>query len=135
MCMYDDAETVEPIEDGHYVTARKDHKCHECKRTIKAGEKYHTEAHFYEGFVRHKTCAHCMVARGWLSDECGGWVFGGVYEDMREHCNYGQYPIGVYRLAVGMRRRWARPDGSLRPLPARPPTTHERLAAQRATLS
>lgn len=131
MCMIDDCdERVTMVSSGD-VTARREHKCDECYRVIRHGERYRRDAFVSEGeFHHHKTCGHCMVARQWLSDECGGWMYGGVEEDVRDHCTgYGEYPFGVHRLAVGMRNRWTRRNGALMPIPVLPPTTHERMAA------
>ena len=126
MCMVeycDDMVTV--IDDGRFVMARKQHKCTECNREIATGESYHTEAYRFDGGVRrHKTCAHCMVARAWLQDECGGWVYGGIEEDMAEHASE-HYGLPVARLYVALRNDWRRRDGSLRPVPAMPKTTHD----------
>ncbi len=135
MCMVDDCDDfVTTVRDGSWHTARKAHKCAECRRQIGIGERYHSEAFVFDGkFTVHKTCAHCMVARQWLRDECGGWMYGGVEEDVREHCTNGyQYPVGVYRLAIGMHQRWRKRNGSLRPVPAVPMTTHERMRAAQA---
>lgn len=132
MCMvdFDRDDFVTVIEDGHYVVARKIHKCNECRRAILPGERYHTEAYVFEGkFKRHKTCEHCMVARGWLHNECGGWLYGQVEEDIREHCHEGHYPFALYRIAVAMSQHWLTPAGDLRPVPKIPQTTHERMRA------
>lgn len=132
MCMIDDCDDhVTLMSDGDHV-ARKQHRCAECGRHIKPGEKYHADNFIFEGkFSSHKTCAHCMVARGWLSGECGGWAYGAVEEDLREHVAQRgavrEYGIGVARLAVGMQWQWKTPSGALLPLPAMPMTTHERL--------
>lgn len=128
MCMFDsDGDgTVTMIHDGSYRKARKAHKCAECRRVIEAGESYHVEAFTFEGdFSWHKTCAHCMVARGWLQGECGGWLYGGVIEDLREHCHEGPYDMGVFRIAVGASWKWRGKRGNLLPVPAMPPTTHD----------
>lgn len=132
MCMADNCDDFVQLLDETDHVARKDHKCRECFRAINPGEKYHVDKYIFEGdFTVHKTCAHCMVARSWLSDECGGWMYGAVEEDVREHCTEGhEYPFGVYRLAVGMARKWTRRTGALMPLPALPMTTHERLAGK-----
>lgn len=111
-------------------TARKAHKCRECGRVIEPGERYHVDRFLWEGKLdTFKVCAHCMVARQWLSDECGGWLFGDVEEDIREHAHSGNYPMGVHRLAVGMAWKWRTPSGKLLPVPKVPQTTHERFRA------
>lgn len=127
MCMIDDSDgAVTMIREATHV-ARKAHKCRECFREIQPGETYRAEFYTCDGArTLHKTCAHCMVARQWLLDECGGFLFGGVEEDLREHCHNGVYPMSVHRLAVGIAWRWRTPSGRLLPVPSVPPTTHER---------
>lgn len=131
MCMTDYADPVTQVNDGEYRKARKPHKCNECGRAIAAGENYHYETFIDTGgkFAQHKTCAHCMVARGWLQAECGGWIYSGIEEDLREHVCEGGYGMSLARLSVAMKNNWKRLDGSLRPVPAMPETTHQRMAA------
>ena len=127
MCMLDDGDgQVTMLSEANHV-ARKAHKCRECARTIEPGERYHVDRFIWEGKLdTHKVCAHCMVARNWLSNECGGWLFGCIEEDIREHARNGDYPMGVHRLAVGMAWKWRAPSGKMLPIPKAPPTTHER---------
>ena len=128
MCMFNDGDGAVTMLSEADPVARKDHKCRECGRVIERGERYHVDRFVWEGKLdAHKTCAHCMVAREWLRQECGGYLFGGVEEDIREHAHNGDYPMGVYRLAVGMAWKWRTPRGRMLPLPAVPMTTHERL--------
>jgi hypothetical protein len=123
MCMADDADRCTVLHNRQ-MKARKSHKCKECHRTIRAGETYTVERLISDGFAStHKTCAHCMVAREWLGDECGGWIYGGVEEDYREHATSGHYPMSVIRLAVGMDHQWITRKGALMPIPQCPPTT------------
>lgn len=118
------------LGDGRYSLARKDHKCRECQRMILAGERYHRETYVFDGdFTQHKTCAHCMVVREWLSEECGGWLYGGVEEDAREHCHSGMYRMDLYRAVVGMANRWRTPSGKLLPIP-KPITTSDAIRAK-----
>jgi len=129
MCMMDDAEGQVTLLSRADPVARKAHKCKECGREIAVGEQYHVDRFVWEGEMHnHKVCAHCMVARKWLSDECGGWVYGSIEEDVREHAQSGGYPMSVCRLAVGMAWNWRSPKGRLLPIPKVPPTTHERFA-------
>jgi len=131
MCMIDGAEPVQMLSEG-YRKARKEHKCSECRRPIRTGEAYYYERFKCEGDLNyHKTCAHCEVVRQWLSDECGGWVYGGVEEDIREHAQEG-YGWPILRLTVAMHNNWLRRDGSLRPVPAVPKTTHDIMREQGA---
>jgi hypothetical protein len=131
MCMTDEIDDfVTMIAEGHFVKARKPHKCMECGRPIAAGESYHTESFRFDGeFMTHKTCAHCMVPRGWLQKECGGFVYNMIKEDLREHVTESDYygwPLA--RLYVSMRNDWKRRDGSLRAVPAMPATSYEKRA-------
>ena len=127
MCMIDDGDGAVTMLSKTDPVARKAHKCHECGRAIEPGERYHVDRFAWEGKIKnHKTCAHCMVARGWLQDECGGYLFGGVEEDIRDHAHEGHYPMGVSRLAVGMAWKWRTPRGRAMPVPNVPQTTIER---------
>lgn len=121
MCMIDASDgAVTVVADGKFVAARLPHRCSECRRTIERGESYHREAYVFEGiFHVHKTCAHCMVVRHWLSDECGGWLYGAVEEDAREHVwtNGHLYGRDLYRAVVGMQWQWRTPSGRLLPVP------------------
>jgi len=94
--------------------ARKPHRCIECAREIAPGETYRQDKSLYEGtWDTYKTCSHCLVGQAWLADNCGGWVFGSVYEEMVEHSReYQQIGFGLLRVAVGMRRQWKRFDGA-----------------------
>ena len=134
MCMIGDAEDrVTMIQDGKYQVARLKHKCKECGRAIEIGERYHAEVFIYDRMLsRHKTCTHCMVVREWLAEECGGWLYGGVEEDAREHVlsNPGFYRRDLYRACVGMQLKWRSPSGRLLPIPRRITTTDEILAAR-----
>lgn len=114
--MIDDAERATILSERIHC-ARKLHSCGECGRTIEAGERYHVDRYVIEGCAQtHKTCGHCLVARQWLNDHCGGWCYGGVHEDIIEHAEaYRSLPL--YRIAVGMRRKWRRTDGGRMPVP------------------
>ena len=125
MCMIDYGDgTVRMLENARLVTALKRHKCAECWRQIEVGEKYHREKFVFDDeFTTHKTCAHCMVVRNWLADECGGWLFGEVQEDAADHAR-GSGP-DLARVVIGMRWKWRGPSGRLLPVPARIQTGDE----------
>lgn len=127
MCMVDDGDgAVTPIDEGRYVRARKAHKCKECMREIRPGERYHRERFIDldRAIVNWKTCEHCMVARDWLLGECGGWIYGGVEEDVAEHWHDGEgKDIKLARMIVGMRRNWTTKRGGLMKMPQMPETT------------
>jgi len=62
-------------------TAHKEHKCCECRRPIKNGEKYHFAKGCWEGrWDEYKTCTECNDLRHELKD---GWElapFGYLHE-------------------------------------------------------
>jgi hypothetical protein len=121
MCMIDDNDGFVTVVGDRYVVARKPYRCLECGREIDAGERYHCEAYIYEGSIhRHKTCAHCRAVREWLLGECGGFIYGGVKEDARNHVeeNPGCYDAKLYRAVVGMEWKWRARSGRLLPVPA-----------------
>ena len=121
MCMVDYAE---PSKVFHAIerTARKQHRCGECGRAIETGERYEAAQMMdYGGYwFGCKTCQHCIAARQWLLNECDGWVYAGVYEDLREHWDENTLLRSLWlgRVIVGMRRKWRKRDGSLMPVPA-----------------
>ncbi len=88
--------------------ARKPHRCDECGRAIEPGEFYHYGVCVTDGdaFI-NKCCAQCTVAQRWPVDNCGGYVFGEVYEEIVEHAReYPTLAMPLLRLAAGMRRKW-----------------------------
>lgn len=128
MCMIENADgTCLVLSDRNYK-ARKTHKCAECGRVIGIGETYRVERLvFYNEASTHKTCPHCVIVRDWLNGECGGFLYGGIEEDILEHVHYGGYGIGVGRLAAGMCKAWRNKDGQVLALPKMPLTTHEKV--------
>jgi hypothetical protein len=101
MCMADSCD----FEGTHLGTAkhvaRKDHRCGDCGRIIGKGESYMVGSWASEGRIeRMKMCAHCRVVADWLEANCGGYVWGGLIEDLREHIEEyaGVYPPVVLDL-------------------------------------
>jgi hypothetical protein len=129
MCRADDSDMPAFVNETKRK-ARKPHKCHECRRWIQPGERYaHVCGQWDGAFHAFKVCAHCDVLRDWLSAECGGYLFGEVVEDVREHVQeYGvrEYGWPLARLAVAASYGWRTKSGTLKPIPARPRTTHDR---------
>lgn len=120
MCWIDDAERYWPYVST-VVAARKEHECDECGRVITPGERYERMKGMLEGsWDTTATCTHCMWAREWLNEECGGFCHHGVAEELFEHWLedplYRSLNLG--RRIIGMRRKWQRPDGSLMAVPA-----------------
>lgn len=120
MCSIDDAE---PCEFLHEVRrrAKKTHRCGECAREISAGEVYEVAVGRWDDFNVHKTCAQCISARDWLMQECNGWMYGGVAEDLIEHMDGDDGSPEHQWLAqavAGIRAKWRTLDGALMaPLP------------------
>lgn len=116
MCMVDTADTATIYRERRVCHARLRHKCYECGREIAVGEPYHYAFNLYEGQAgSYHTCQHCAVAVEWLRVNCGGWLFGGVGEDIEQHIQEygwqsGAFKVGMLRLVAGMRRRWHRFD-------------------------
>ena len=110
MCAINGGETADFYHRSTRV-ARKQHRCEECARTIAVGEKYEHASLFYDRWSAFKTCRHCMVSTGWLGHNCGGFLHGGVFDDIEEHTReYPELAFGLLRLAVGMKRKWKRFD-------------------------
>lgn len=110
MCRVDGVDRSEVyVESSH--RARKEHRCEECRRTIMPSEVYRRVFAVTEGDASSmKVCGHCVVAMDWLVRNCGGYIYGEVREDIHEHAQeYQRLPLA--RIAVGMRRKWARFTG------------------------
>ena len=70
--------------------ARKPHKCYECHRTIKSGEKYKYEVNVYDGEIdKFKTCIDCMSVRDAMF--CN-FLYGEIWEAVREQVRDGGIP-------------------------------------------
>ena len=72
--------------------ARKPHKCIECCRTIKVGEKYLYEKIVDNGISVIKTCSDCETLRSFLCS----WHYGEVRYDIEE--NIGELDISSEQL-------------------------------------
>lgn len=128
MCMYDDGGPP-AVYRSRIQRTRKERRCYECGRKITIGESYQNAILVYEGHrCTFATCEHCQVAMAWLSENCGGYVHGGVWKDLEEHI--GQFPTLAYplsRLKVGRQRMWERFDRTgLMAIAAVPPSLEER---------
>lgn len=117
MCDLDYTDGASTVLQYSTPMARKPHKCCECYRFIDEGEKYYRTVAAFDGSVRtYKTCAHCQIPILWLTVQCGWYSFGYVQEDITEHAYYESY--AVKRVAVSMRRKWRRRNGTMMPIPA-----------------
>lgn len=69
---------------GKTLTARKEHRCCECKRTIRPGEKYQRDGGLWDGvFTVYKTCYDCLTVRNTFFK--GGWVYEMIWSDLMEY--------------------------------------------------
>ena len=107
MCMVDDAESAAVCETI-IRKARKDRQCHECFRVIRKGERYEHASVLFDGhWTTNDTCEGCLWAREWLIKECGGYLFGGVLEDLQQHHYEGGYNTAdLLRRIVGIKKKW-----------------------------
>lgn len=111
MCSID----VDPPEffNSKTVTARKSHKCDECARDILDGEVYTNAIGKWDGtFSAFKTCSHCTVLQKWLRRECGGFLYGGLSDEMEEHAREYQ-SFWLWRGLASMRKKWRTKDGQM----------------------
>ena len=117
MCMIDYAEGHWHVFDSATRIARKPHQCGECQRIIEIGESYEYASGFAPecGWNHFHTCRHCIAVREWLRKVCGGWLYGGVHEDLDEHRRETQYNPRWLNIAVsGMAHKWRAKDGTMR---------------------
>ncbi len=86
--------------------SRKEHTCTECHRTIKKGEMYRYTFGVWERQVStFRTCSNCLLPQEWLQKECGGFLHGGLEEEIEEHAvEYKK--MFLYRWLIGIRRKW-----------------------------
>lgn len=68
------------------VTARKQHRCEECRCIIHAGERYEYVAGSWDGCVsQFRTCKRCLEIRCYVQDmvPCFCWAHSNLHEDAR----------------------------------------------------
>lgn len=112
--------------------ARKEHRCGECRRTIKVGETYLRDAGKCDGDVKTlTTCAHCARAQEWLVKQCNGFVYSDVGNDLAEHFAEGYSHPWMAEMVEGLRRDWALEDGTLMAVPASAPAAAYLLSVDR----
>jgi hypothetical protein len=119
MCMIDGADEDWVSLGSRMRKARKEHRCYECHRQIVTGETYEAAKGVSDGDIQtFKTCAHCVWARTWIVEQCGGFLYGGVLEDLREHWDesWELRSMDLGRRVILMRDQWVR-HGELVPVP------------------
>lgn len=114
MCMFEGADCEIGFHKATMRTARKQHVCQECGRMIEPGESYEFVAAKYDGDLwTGKTCAHCVAVRKWLIEVCGGYIYGGVRDDLSEHKHEGYNPRWLAAAVGCMGRKWRNSKGNL----------------------
>ena len=95
MCMMGDDNGWDVWFGENAHVARKPHKCTECRRVIEPGERYLYGGGVMDGETStYKTCVDCAEKpRAWLEDNCDGWLYGCLLEDLEEHID--QFPNDV----------------------------------------
>lgn len=92
--------------------ARKEHRCSECRRTIKAGEPYEFTFGIWEGHAEtYKTCQHCLALREWVKAHvpCFCWAHGNTRQDALDTAHGWRHEapgllFGAWRREVAIRR-------------------------------
>ena len=93
--------------------ARKNHLCSSCGRVIAKGERYENQRNVYDGRAyTYKCCAHCQIATSralTLSENYDEGIDVFWVMDTLVEC---AETVADLRMAVHMRKRWTRRDGS-----------------------
>lgn len=118
-CECDFDYTLNVLDERIVKAARKDHKCSECRRTIKAGESYEFIFGIGEGEGQtFKTCTHCIALREWVKAHvpCFCWAFTQMREYALETAQAAAHEapgllFGAYRREVAIRRARAASNG------------------------
>jgi len=85
----DDGRSV--IWEKSWPKARKEYRCGECDSVIAIGEKHEKHSSLFDGaWSNHRMCYPCSYAADWLMDECGGFIYGSVYIDIKDHLEDGE---------------------------------------------
>lgn len=99
-------------------TARVEHRCQLCGRTVRKGERYDRQRIIGDdGPYVFKSCAHCQAVlkitdiMDWADDDYG-------YTMDTFDC-WEPRSVADLRLKVGWRRNWERADGTLWDVPER----------------
>jgi hypothetical protein len=87
---YCDYDLAPSLYNARIHTARKVHRCYECRGHILPGERYEAASGIWDGeFSVYKTCGHCRDIRTWTGNniECARrcWTHGDMISEMEEH--------------------------------------------------
>ena len=95
------------------LTARKPHRCEECRRAIQPGERYEYCAGMWQrGTVeRFKVCSRCLALREYVKEAvpCLCWAYGNIIDDCIEAAREYAHELpgllfGAYRREVAIYR-------------------------------
>lgn len=103
-CDYGDVQTSMYVK--RTVTAKKQHRCYECDKPIRPGEKYEQVSAIWDGEFRAcKTCPRCLAAREYVQAHapCFCWRHGCVLDDARDTLNEYAYISDGFWIG-GMKR-------------------------------
>lgn len=76
------------------ITAKKQHRCTECRSAIQPGEKYERASGKFDGFFKsYKTCCRCIAVREYVKAHvpCFCFLHEGLYEDGGADCTIKSY--------------------------------------------
>ena len=98
-CVYADyGENLPAFTNLTNPTAKKIHKCSECHREIKVGEKYFRDSGKWDdGFFTFKMCSPCREIID--SFFCEGFAYGNMTADLYEHIQEVDGQISEFCLA------------------------------------
>ena len=78
----EDDDTFEVLTVSH-PTAKKKHKCNECRREILPGERYEVQRYSANhNLETHTTCSTCLEIRDIFF--CDGYVYGWMYDNFND---------------------------------------------------
>lgn len=78
--------------------ARKDHRCHECRGTIKKGEKYHYHSGIWDGPCSYKICVDCESLRNDMNETIKDWDDKIPFDCLLEHVTECNEPAYIVRF-------------------------------------
>jgi hypothetical protein len=103
MCSCDYNEQPK-VYDQSIITARKPHKCYECRQVIPVGAKHERMKGLWDTWEEYRTCQKCLSLRGIMleTEGCTCWTFGEVLETCYDLklCSYWDVQEGQEQLAM-----------------------------------
>lgn len=103
---YCDYDEYPSLYKAKMVRAAKEHRCHECRRPILAGEQYESVFAIWGGDAgAFKTCGHCVSLREWTKAHvpCTCWAHGNLINDLSSAIE--EFWIQTVGLKFGYMRR------------------------------